>query len=171
MKEKVRRKPKDVTCYECKKLGHIRSECPKLKLKNKGAKERRKAFKATWDDTPELEKEEEQQEVANLCFMALENENKVPSISNSSCDDYCEYDDDDDDDDDESSIASKLMHKYTSLLSRKKFYKYKFTSLTKEFEDLKIEFSKLSKSNDKLVNDLENSNSLKDQLKKANDEN
>ena len=99
--------------------------------------------------------------------MALEDKNKVPSISNSSCDDYCEYDDDND----ESSIASKLMHKYTSLLSRKKFYKYKFTSLTKEFEDLKIEFYKLSKANDKLVSDLENSNSLEDQLKKANDEN
>ena len=107
--------------------------------------------------------------MANLCFMALEDKNKVPFISNSSCDDYCEYDDDDDDD--ESSIASKLMHKYTSLLSRKKFYKYKFTSLNKEFEDLKIEFSKLSKSNDKLINDLENLNSLEDQLKKANDEN
>ena len=70
--------------------------------------------------------------MANLCFIALKDEIKVPSISNSSCDEYCEYDDDDDDDD-ESSIASKLMHKYTSLLSRKKFYKYKFTSLTKEF--------------------------------------
>ena len=98
--------------------------------------------------------------------MALEDENKVPSISNSSYDDYCEYDDDD-----ESSIASKIMHKYFSLLSRKKFYKYKFTSLTKEFKDLKIEFSNLIKSNDKLVNDLENSNSLEDQLKKASDEN
>ena len=90
--------------------------------------------------------------------MALEDENKVPSNANSSCDDYCEYNDDDD----EKSIASKLMHKYTSLLSRKKFYKYKFTSLTKEFEDLKIEFSKLSKSNDKLVSDLKNSNSLEE---------
>ena len=59
--------------------------------------------------------------------MALEEENKVPSISNSSCDDYYEYDDDDD----ESSIASKLMQKYTSLLFRKNFYTYKFTSLTK----------------------------------------
>ena len=68
-------------------------------------------------------------------------------------------------------FASKLMHKYTSLLSKKKFYKYKFTSLTKEFEDLKIEFSNLVKSNDKLVNDLEISKSLEDQLKKANDEN
>ena len=84
-----KKKFKEVTCYECKKPGHIRSECPKLKFKNKGAKERRKAFKATWDDSSKLETEEEQEEVANLCFMALEDENKVPSISNSSCDDYC----------------------------------------------------------------------------------
>ena len=104
--------------------------------------------------------------------MALEDENKVASISNSSCDSYCECDNDNDDDDnDESFIASKLMENYTSLLSRKKFYKYKFTSLTKEFKDLKIEFSKLIKSNDKLVSDLENSNSLEDQLKKVNDKN
>ena len=98
--------------------------------------------------------------MTNLYFMALEDENEVLSTSYSSfdnCDNYC-----DDDDNNESSIASKLMHKYTSLLSRKKFYKYKFTSLTKEFEDLKIEFSKLSKSNDKLISDLENSNSLGD---------
>ena len=40
-------KTKEVTCYECKKSGHIKSECPKLKFKNKGAKERRKVFKAT----------------------------------------------------------------------------------------------------------------------------
>ena len=52
-------KKKKVTCYECKKPGHIRSECPKLKHKNKGAKERRKAFKATWDNSSESEKEEE----------------------------------------------------------------------------------------------------------------
>ena len=34
-----KKKTKEVTCYECKKSGHIRSECPKLKLKNKGAKD------------------------------------------------------------------------------------------------------------------------------------
>ena len=39
-------KTKEVTCYKCKKLGHIRSEYPKLKSKNKGAKNRKKAFKA-----------------------------------------------------------------------------------------------------------------------------
>ena len=32
---KGKKKTKEVTCYECKKLGHIKSECPKLKFKNK----------------------------------------------------------------------------------------------------------------------------------------
>ena len=41
------KKNKEVTCYEYNKSGHIRSEYPKLKFKNKGAKKRRKAFKAT----------------------------------------------------------------------------------------------------------------------------
>ena len=48
-----KKKTKDVTCYECKKPGHIKSECPKLKFKNKGAKDKKKVFKATWDDTSE----------------------------------------------------------------------------------------------------------------------
>ena len=51
-----KKKTKEVTCYECKKSGHIRSECPKLKFKNKGAKDIKKAFKATWDDSSKLEK-------------------------------------------------------------------------------------------------------------------
>ena len=60
--------------------------------------------------------EEEQDEVANLCFMALEDDIEVPSTSHSSfdndCDDYC------DDDDDETSIVSKLIFKCKSLLSK-----------------------------------------------------
>ena len=72
-----KKKTKEVTCYECKKPGHIKSECPKLKFKNKGAKDKKKAFKATWDDTSESEMEEEQDEVANLCFMALEDDIEV----------------------------------------------------------------------------------------------
>ena len=53
------KKNKEVTCYEYKKPRHIRSECPKLKFKNKEAKDRKKVFKATWDDSSESEKEEE----------------------------------------------------------------------------------------------------------------
>ena len=53
-----KKKTKEVTCYECKKPGHIRSECPRLKSKNKGAKDRKKAFKATWYDSSKSKKEE-----------------------------------------------------------------------------------------------------------------
>ena len=157
-------KTKEVTCYECKKLGHNKSECPKLKFKNKGAKDKRKAFKATWDDTSESELEEDQDEVANLCFMALEDDIEVPSSSNSSFNfdnDYC-HDDDNDDDDDETSLVSKLMSKCKSLLSRKNHYKHELTSLTKEFENLKNEFSSLTLSKFKHVNDLKISNSLEE---------
>ena len=150
-------KTKEVTCYECKKSGQIKSECPKLKFKNKGAKDKRKAFKATWDNSSEFEMEEEQDEVANLCFMALEDDIEVPSSSNSSfnfnddLNDYChDIDDDDDDDDDETSLVSKLMSKCKSLFSRKNHYKHELTSLTKEFEILKNEHSSLTTSHDKL---------------------
>ena len=54
-----KKKTKEVTCYECNKSGHIQSECPKLKYKNKGAKDKKKAFKATWDDSSESNKDEE----------------------------------------------------------------------------------------------------------------
>ena len=154
-----KKKTNEVTCYECKKPGQIKSECPKLKFKNKGAKDKKKAFKATWDDTSESKMEEEQGEVANLCFMALKDDIEVPSTSHSSFDNDC--DDYRDDDDDETSIVSKLMFKCKSLLSKKNHYKYELTSLSKEFENLKNEFSSLTISNANLVNDLKKSNSLK----------
>ena len=98
--------------------------------------------------------------------MALESDNEVPSNSNSSCDDYY-----DNDDDDESSIMSKLLLKYKSFLSKKKFYKHELFSLTKAFESLKNDFSKLVKLNKKLASDLKSSNFLEDQRKKVNYEN
>ncbi|KAH9742057.1 hypothetical protein KPL70_002837 [Citrus sinensis] len=52
--------------YECKKLGHIRTECPLLnKLK-------KKAMVATWDDSDEeTSDDEEHQEMTNLALMAV----------------------------------------------------------------------------------------------------
>lgn len=98
--------------------------------------------------------------------MALEDNNKVPSTSHSSYDDC-----DDDNDNNERSVISKLMLKCKSLLFKKKLYKHNLSNLSKEFETLKNNFSKLILSNKKLVNDLKNSTSLKEELKKANDEN
>ncbi|KAH9769987.1 Integrase catalytic domain-containing protein [Citrus sinensis] len=61
-----REKKEVITCYECKKPDHIRSECPLInKLK-------KKAMVATWDDSEEdSSDEEESQEVSNLALMAI----------------------------------------------------------------------------------------------------
>ncbi|KAH9650254.1 hypothetical protein KPL70_026300 [Citrus sinensis] len=61
-----REKKEAITCYECKKPGHIRSECPLInKLK-------KKAMVATWDDSEEESNDEEgSQEVSNLALMAI----------------------------------------------------------------------------------------------------
>ncbi|KAH9801427.1 hypothetical protein KPL71_001026 [Citrus sinensis] len=59
-------KNEPITCYECKKPGHIRPECPLLnKLK-------KKAMVATWDDSDEeTSDDDEQQEMTNLALMAV----------------------------------------------------------------------------------------------------
>ncbi|KAH9697097.1 hypothetical protein KPL71_023471 [Citrus sinensis] len=59
-------KKEPITCYECKKPGHIRPECPLLnKLK-------KKVMVATWDDSDEeTSDDDEQQEMTNLALMAI----------------------------------------------------------------------------------------------------
>ncbi|KAH9658346.1 hypothetical protein KPL70_023452 [Citrus sinensis] len=67
---KNRKEKKEVIkCYECKKPGHIRTECPLLnKLK-------KRAMVATWDDSDEETSDsEEHQEMTNLALMAIGDE-------------------------------------------------------------------------------------------------
>ena len=55
-----------IICYECKKSGHIRLECPLLK------KLKKKAMVATWDNSDEeSSNEEDSQEMSNLALMAI----------------------------------------------------------------------------------------------------
>ncbi|KAL4284161.1 hypothetical protein GQ457_16G016240 [Hibiscus cannabinus] len=66
-KNKNREEEKDqLICYECKKPGHIRTECPQLKKKSFGKKKKLKAHVATWSD--EESSDEDEEEVANLYF-------------------------------------------------------------------------------------------------------
>ncbi|GAV70508.1 zf-CCHC domain-containing protein/UBN2 domain-containing protein [Cephalotus follicularis] len=79
---------KEVICYECNKSGHIRPDCPKLKKK----KDKKKAMIATWSDSDDssLDKDENE-EIANITFMAMEDENEVCSSSLSYNDPQNEY--------------------------------------------------------------------------------
>ncbi|KAH9744418.1 Integrase catalytic domain-containing protein [Citrus sinensis] len=70
-----REKKEVITCYECKKPDHIRSECPLInKLK-------KKAMVATWDDSEEDSSDEKGlQEVSNLALMAIRDDNDLNEI-------------------------------------------------------------------------------------------
>ncbi|KAH9792871.1 hypothetical protein KPL71_004323 [Citrus sinensis] len=70
-----REKKEVITCYECKKPDHIRSECPLInKLK-------KKAMVATWDDSKEDSSDEKGlQEVSNLALMAIRDDNDLNEV-------------------------------------------------------------------------------------------
>ncbi|MQM11663.1 hypothetical protein Taro_044572 [Colocasia esculenta] len=74
-------KKSEPICYECKKPGHIKAECPKLKKtkfrkkdsSKKFKKYKKKAMAAAWsndsDSDSESSSSEEEEEKANLAFM------------------------------------------------------------------------------------------------------
>ncbi|KAL2518694.1 CCHC-type domain-containing protein [Abeliophyllum distichum] len=70
-KDKDEKKNKKIICYDCDKSGHKRTECP-----NKKKFTKKKALQATWDDSDEDDHEEDeiQEEIVNMCFMAIEDE-------------------------------------------------------------------------------------------------
>ena len=61
-----------IICFECKKLGHIKIDCPKLRKEKRSSKEKFKKAFVVWrgsdDDTSDDEASDE--EDANLCLEA-----------------------------------------------------------------------------------------------------
>ncbi|MQM11701.1 hypothetical protein Taro_044609 [Colocasia esculenta] len=90
-------KKSEPICYECKKPGHIKAECPKLKKtefkkKDKSKKFKRykkKAMEAAWNNESDSDSEsssnDEEEEKANLAFMANTDENVTSDSSFTSC--------------------------------------------------------------------------------------
>ena len=65
---------KDVVCYKCKKLGHIKYDCSLYKSEAKKGK--KNAMVATWSDCEgNSSKEENEKEMTNMCFMAIDEVN------------------------------------------------------------------------------------------------
>ena len=70
--KKKKEKDHQITCYGYKKPRHYRHECPQLKKRTKIHK--KKTMIVTWGESDEssFQLEEENDKVANLCLMALE---------------------------------------------------------------------------------------------------
>ncbi|KAH1091403.1 hypothetical protein J1N35_018660 [Gossypium stocksii] len=74
MKEGVKiesTKEKDpIIYYECKKLGHIKFDCPQWN-KKRSRKQKFKAHVATWSDEDSSDNDDDD-EVVNFCLMAID---------------------------------------------------------------------------------------------------
>ena len=75
-------KEKEVLCYECKRLGHMRGECPELMKKFKKMKNKKtRAMVTIWsDEESDSSSESEEDGRENFCLMAHEKEAKEVSL-------------------------------------------------------------------------------------------
>ena len=64
-------------CFECKKPGHFKAECPSLQ-RSKG-KDKRKAFVSSISVNSSDEEASDEEEVANLCLVAREDDEEASS--------------------------------------------------------------------------------------------
>ena len=137
------------TCFECKKPGHIKPDCPvylRRLLENERKKRTKhpakKAHLATWgDDDIDSGDEEEKEEEALLCLMAIDGENMEVNDSdlNSSDDENNDVDD----------LYSEL---YDDLIKAQKN-----VSLSKKvITTLESNVEELQKENDSLKKKIEN---------------
>ncbi|VFQ79631.1 unnamed protein product [Cuscuta campestris] len=135
-------------CYECGEIGHIKPYCPKLKQgKDKKFKKKQKAYISWESDHSSSETSDEDEETANLCLMATEEEVSSNSFSNplSSSSDCFSLDD-------LHSAFSDLYGEFLKSTKETKLAKENVTSLeaqiielNKEMDLLKLENKKLGK--------------------------
>ena len=71
-------KKEPIIYYECKNPGHMKMDCPKLKNHGKDYKRNKKVMVAAWGESEDENLSDEiENEVANLCLMALEDEDST----------------------------------------------------------------------------------------------
>ncbi|GAV79835.1 zf-CCHC domain-containing protein [Cephalotus follicularis] len=136
-------KKEEPTCYECKKPGHFKNECPNLKKKEKFIKEhskKKKAMVATWDDSDLTSSEESgsDEEVVNFALMAMEEDTSEDESENEVNFTFEEL----------QNAYEKLYVEYENICLKNKSLKKNAISMSNELETLKSE-------NSKYVNEIE----------------
>jgi hypothetical protein len=125
----------NVTCYECGKQGHIKTDCPRLAKKSsfkrrKGSKPK-KAYIA-WDDNEvSSSTDSESEEYANLALMAShhsDDENEEVSSKSSSCDN------------DYQSAIYELLNECKILYKTVSTQKKKIQSLEEKIDTMEMNF-------------------------------
>ena len=111
-------------CFKCKKLGHIKYDCPLYKSEAK--RRMKKAMMATWSESEESSEEENEKEVANMCFMAIDDLDEVNSNFS---------------DEDMHDVFEELYEDFEKLSLKNNFLKKKIQELEKELEEVKEKFS------------------------------
>ncbi|GAV92548.1 UBN2 domain-containing protein, partial [Cephalotus follicularis] len=146
-------KKEEPTCYECKNPRHFKSDCPNLKKKDKEHSKKKKAMVATWDDSdPSSSEEERDEEVANIAFMAIEEENE--DEVNFTFDEL-------------QNAYENLFNEYESVCLKNKSLKKNVVSMSKEIKNLKNENSKYINEIDSLQKENEKLKIEIDALKKS----
>ncbi|GAV70820.1 UBN2 domain-containing protein, partial [Cephalotus follicularis] len=161
-------KREEPTCYECKKPGHFKNEGPNIK-KNEQFKKKNEYFKkkkamvATWSDSdPSSSEEENDEEVAHIAYMAIEDEEE--NEVNFTFDEL-------------QNAYEKLYDEYENVCLKNKTLKKNAMSMTKEIDNLKNknsfymnEIEILNLSSNLSIDSLEENEKLKieiDALKKS----
>jgi hypothetical protein len=167
------------TCYKCKKQGHYKNECPQVNKEN--MKYKKKALKATWDDSDESDSDNDSSdnEVANLCLLGYINESNISEDEHTS---FCPLAFNDDESTTEDLCLMAHGDEVTSKLNSLEDESYSYDELQNAFEELVEEFEKnilknkvfkkkvTSLSNE--LNDLKNKNEiLEKQINSLNDKN
>jgi len=142
-----------IICYQCKKLGHLKSECPDLEKskdkKKKFFKSKKKSLVSTWEDPNDSSSDEDNEEEANQCLMVDASTSKAePTL------DAISNDKDPEPNDIVNSYGEKVIFEsredlikgYNQLLSASARVSKAYRKINKHFQHLEREHEDLKKT-------------------------